>query len=376
MSGHEQERLSAFLDDELAPSERAAVEQHLAVCAECQARLGELAAADRAAASLPAEPPAGYFESFPGRVRARLDGRKPSRGLPRWSWAVAAVLLLAVVTPLTLSRRPGPEPLAKEQATSPTVAQAPPPPAAAAPAAGVAAPQTAAPLERAYRERAEKKAEAPALRRPAAPEPAPLAARRDGFATAPGEADAREAVAATRPLEPQANAPAREAVVSEEEAARKLDEVAPAGQGVGGLEGRSQAKRTRDALASTAQPKDDADAAGEAGLGRARAGAAAASAPAAPRPVAAEDEWQRLDSTRPGTAAEWRELREAWRHYAASRPDGARADEARVRVVEAGREAWRASGEPADEDVFRRDAAGYLARADATQPERVRRLLR
>ena len=43
-SGHEHERLSAYLDGELAPAERARLAAHLEACAECTARLAELAA--------------------------------------------------------------------------------------------------------------------------------------------------------------------------------------------------------------------------------------------------------------------------------------------------------------------------------------------
>ncbi|HSD65163.1 MAG TPA: zf-HC2 domain-containing protein, partial [Vicinamibacteria bacterium] len=109
MSGHERERLSAYLDRELPPDERLMVEAHLAGCAGCTALLAELAAADEAAAALPAEAPAGYFESFPARVRSRLGPRKaqaPARRLPAWTWAAAAGLLLAIVVPLTLRQLP------------------------------------------------------------------------------------------------------------------------------------------------------------------------------------------------------------------------------------------------------------------------------
>ena len=51
-----------------------------------------------------------------------------------------------------------------------------------------------------------------------------------------------------------------------------------------------------------------------------------------------------------------------------------RADEARVRAIEAAREAWLASGDEADEQAFRRDAAAYLVAADALQKARVERL--
>ena len=52
------DRLSDYLDDELAPAERAALEQHLASCAACTATLAELRDVVARAASLPARPPA------------------------------------------------------------------------------------------------------------------------------------------------------------------------------------------------------------------------------------------------------------------------------------------------------------------------------
>ena len=76
MSGHERERLSAWLDGELLPADRAQVDAHLAACAECSAFLADLAAADRAAAERPAEAPDGYFEGFAARVRG---GSRPKR---------------------------------------------------------------------------------------------------------------------------------------------------------------------------------------------------------------------------------------------------------------------------------------------------------
>ena len=94
MNGHERERLSAYLDGELAPAERAKVAAHLGACAECAARLAELAAVDEAAAALPAEAPHGYFgRSRPacerGSSRARRTGGcrpGPGRRLRRCCW--------------------------------------------------------------------------------------------------------------------------------------------------------------------------------------------------------------------------------------------------------------------------------------------------
>jgi hypothetical protein len=83
----------------------------------------------------------------------------------------------------------------------------------------------------------------------------------------------------------------------------------------------------------------------------------------------------RLEDSRPRTAAEWRRLRDAWSAFAAANPDDPRADEARVRATEAGREAWLAGGADDDEAAFLRDVRAYLEREDALQKERVGRLL-
>ena len=99
----------------------------------------------------------------------------------------------------------------------------------------------------------------------------------------------------------------------------------------------------------------------------------AAGAVSVPEP---ERAFARLEASRPRTAAEWRRLRDAWSAFAAAHPDDPRADEARVRAIEAGREAWLAGGADDDEAAFRRDARAYLGREDARQKERVERLLR
>jgi hypothetical protein len=88
-----------------------------------------------------------------------------------------------------------------------------------------------------------------------------------------------------------------------------------------------------------------------------------------------EPEWQRLEARRPRTPAEWRRLREDWRGFVARDPEGPLADPARLRMIEAGRAAWRESREAADEATFREDAEAYLARDAAPQKDRVRSLL-
>lgn len=51
------DRLSEYLDDELTPAERAAIEAHLATCRDCGTTLAELREVVARAASLPARPP-------------------------------------------------------------------------------------------------------------------------------------------------------------------------------------------------------------------------------------------------------------------------------------------------------------------------------
>jgi len=361
VSGHERERLSAYLDGELAPAERAAVEAHLAACPECAGFLADLTAADRAAAALPAEAPEGYFDTFPARVRARLQPRKaasPVRRVPAWTWAAAAALLLAVITPLTFrharpaaheerppapavaktspvneessaapeSHLPAPEPQANVAATpAPPPRPTPPfaPPLAAPLPAATAAPASGAALQ-------DKKE--PAAENAFAREAPARAARDEAVAPgAPADVEAKEAVAA--------------GVSSEAAGSEKAARVAP-----------------RAAVAApAASPMLSA--------ANAPHGATAA------RLEQEEDAFRRLDAVRPRTAEGWRRVREQWSALAAAESDPVRADEARVRAIVAAREAWRAGGDAADEAAFRAEAEGYLRRDDARQKPRVEGLL-
>ena len=369
MSGHEHERLSAYLDGELGASERDELALHLASCAECAARLAELAAVDDAARALAADAPPGYFDALPGRVRARLGPRAPARRLPAWGWAVAAALLLAVVTPLTwraaapqLGPPAGPAALAPRPTALPAANE---PPVEATRAASNAAPKPAgapAPLKEQARKSGEGFAAAPAgadrelpatdtlqRREPAAP-PAPAA--RSYLPPAAGALARADAV----PAQPERSAAevrdsrARENVAAREAAA------APAEQ------------------KAAAAPEPQAQAA----LAASGAGARIEERVAAASTPVTDDEWRRLASTHPQSAEEWRRLREELRRFAEAWPEGPHAAAARLRVVEAGHSAWRASGNPADEAAFRADAQAYLEREDARDADkaRVRRLLR
>ena len=358
MSGHERERVSAYLDGELGPAERAEVEAHLAVCAACAALLEDLAAVGAEAAGLPAAAPEGYFDRFPSRVVARLraaDARRRPFRLPVWTWAAAAALVLAAVTPLTLRGRRAP----------------------AAPATGAdiqAVPRGAAPFEA---------VRGPAARLPTGtPSPAPAGTTAPlsspSFPAAPpAKAGKRVVRGEPSPEEEEKEAAARPAVLDRAGPAPARDVVA------------ADATREREEIE---RPLPDANAipvsaGGPATLARSAAAPAAApaeaSAPAvkgmrSPALAIADEEgraFRRLDATHPSSTEEWRRLREAWLAFAAAHPADRRADEARVRAIEAGREAWLAGGSAADEEAFRRDAAAYLAAETSLQKQRVERLL-
>lgn len=93
-----QDRLSAWLDGELAPEVAAGVARHLESCAGCRRELAQLEALEQALGSLPeaALPP-----GLPEKVRARLP-RPPRRG---WqSLALAASLVLGILLGGTMGR--------------------------------------------------------------------------------------------------------------------------------------------------------------------------------------------------------------------------------------------------------------------------------
>lgn len=91
------ERLSAWLDGELAPEERGRVAAHLADCGECRGELALLARLDGALGSLEASAPPGLTE----RV---LDRLRPRRRYWWQSLAMAASLFLGIVLGGALAR--------------------------------------------------------------------------------------------------------------------------------------------------------------------------------------------------------------------------------------------------------------------------------
>lgn len=373
MSAHEQERLSAFLDGELAPSERAEVEAHLAECETCAAFVAQLRAVEEAARSLPTSVPEGYFDRLPARVRARIEERRRVGGsLPAWAWAAA--LLLAVVTPLSLRqlRSPQAEPQAPPAVIGPQV-----PSGTAGDSSRAAAPApTVAPMPTRRPEQPAASALAKRQDHSFAPEPADnapevgatgkaRAGREEGpakLATAPAESKARAGERARDSAQDEGLAAGVEGGVSGAVAERDAAGVAPPGAA---LQESVRDRMQAPAMVAVAPPVGSI--------------AEAPSSPAARATASqegdpAEAAFRRLAATRPHTVQEWRNLREDWRQYAASFPDGPHADEARVRTIEAGLEAWKTGGAAEDAAVFRRDRGAYLERPDALQSERVRKL--
>jgi hypothetical protein len=184
--------------------------------------------------------------------------------------------------------------------------------------------------------------------RPASPTPASPAPGPYGFATAPTSADR---ATATVTAEGGATAPAgTEAVAPPAMAERKRE-------------------RPRTSAAKAASERDlREEVAGRVEAGDLEGGEQTVSA--------AQSRYESL-LARPVTSAEdARALREAWRAFSADHSDGPWADEARVRVVEVGADAYRRGGDPEDLALVRRDAAQYLKLGRATQARRVLEVLR
>jgi anti-sigma factor RsiW len=394
---HVVERLSAYLDGEVPADERQAMAGHLRDCDTCARRLEEIAAVDAAVRELPAEPPAGYLDGFAASVRRRLERQSPRvRRLPVWTWAVAAALVLAVVTPLTLRRGPAPaeSPARDEQAGRGTPA---PDAAVTAPSAG-GAPSTDGRFAEAKR-RLEPPLPAPQAARPSpapqyAPAIGPAEPRRDRSAPAPGPAAPRAEPPGARPAPAPAEgeegsaggtAPGAEGFVlappaEETDTAelRKARERAPRAEAQGPQDRPASADSR---LAGTGDPalEDASSRSGKQEQAGAAAGVASSSSALGGRVGAAresaEQAYRALESRAGSSADEARALREAWRAFARRHPESHLADDARARLVEAGVAAYRLSHDRRDRDVARADAAAYMARTGA-HAERVRALLR
>jgi hypothetical protein len=340
VSAHVLDRLSLYLDGELAAAARTEVEAHLRGCSACARHLEELAAVDTAARELPVPAPAGYFDSLPARVRARLPVPR-RRTAPVWVWAAAAGVALAALTPLLFRQTASPVPEAMR--TEETARVAAPPPTIAAIEPVVAVPEGGA---RAKTRVAPKDAAA----KPA-PTPAPLLYKKAQENAAAGRPSATgqiqkhngpfaQAPAAAPPPQAPTQAQASQAAARADEA-REVMEVAPEGK----LE-RDQDRRggLTDSIGLAQAPGEEA-------------------------------RYRGLLARQPASAEAARKLHDDWAAFAKAHAEGPRADEARVRALDALLSAYRRGGAARDLQRLREEAALYLQRSDAAQAPRVRALL-
>lgn len=375
MSAHVLEQLSGYLDDELVPADRSAIESHLRECAACAKQLEELAAVDSLARALPAEAPEGYFTDFAARVRGRVEvkpaRRAPAR-LPAWVLAAAAAVALGVTVPALVRRQdlapPAPalevrdamrvEPSAAAPTDGPAEAERP-----------LAAPEAPAPPPPVEEAKSQKRLQAPPAPRAKAALPQEEYAEPHGLDGGVAESvDSAPLQELTRAV-PEADALKKRDQVEQPRATGALSAENQAKSEYSGYASAPAAAPMTQAAAESRREKsapDDASKLALAGAGRKDAGA----------PGARSDRGrfgQLLDRVA-ATAAEARALREAWRVHG-NLAAGGEADEARVRVLEAGAQAYRLGRDGADLALLEKDTAAYLARPDALQASRARAAL-
>ena len=127
---------SALVDDELSPAERAAIDAHLAGCAECRRELARFSSTVSMVRALPPErAPVGFVDRvidaahpvpWPRRLARRLF--VPLR--VKVPVEIAAVLLVATTAVWVFQRTPELQQAARQEApTAPAVTPPPPPPA-------------------------------------------------------------------------------------------------------------------------------------------------------------------------------------------------------------------------------------------------------
>ncbi len=439
MSAHPETALSAYLDGELPPADRAAVVEHLEVCAACRDRLAELAEVDALARELTVEAPSGYFEELPARLRERMRRPAPRR-VPVWTVWAAAAAVVAVVAPLSLRESPREAPtLAEPLAHSAAAPPGPLPESGRDQSLQDSGEQDKAPLQEVIAEKsgAEKKTlgravdaeatRAPPLRSTAAngalhPDASlPSTEREVGARNEAREAGSAGTFAAAPPPaapgadsgKPQGAAAARKregtpSVARGPESPSREGRVdapegAVAGGGAGGVPGgvvggvvggvpeaarrgaASPRPETRSAPAPKAVEGPRTEEAIQEGTPQQHdALSVDAQAGDVPRGVVGsvqgglpEERSFEVLAERPSrTAEEARVLREKWRRFLVERPTGARRFEAWVRMIEAGATAWDLGRREEDRAILERDAQAYLKNAKAPQNEKVRTILR
>ncbi len=403
MSQHPREQLSAFLDGELPPAERAALQAHLAACARCAGELEELALVAQAACELHEPAPEGYFDELPGRVRQRLREARQAeapaprpRLLPAWSWALAATALLGLLLPILWKRQaeaplpatmtaPAGAPATAPQRHGDTEAGKEQPAGVSASSsearAEVAAPkrqgpyeaEAKRPVEHQHAQQADAGPAAAPLSAPVTAPPAPREQARAEDRAAPGFAAAPPPAAASAESE-------RDRLAAVGAVDGRLAQSAPAtGAGRPAASAAEPASPQAEKLAEESLRKDETEPSKKVlADGRRKAeleGSTGASQPAPGKQKGNAGDFTELAARKPASAEEARALAREWQRAAERQTDDTLADEARLRALEALAEAWRLSASPADRAALERAVAAYAARADAAQKPRARRLL-
>ena len=128
MTMHEEwtDRLSDYLDGELAPGERAEVDGHLRTCSECTAVLNDLKRILGQAQALSARPPQrDLWPGIAGRIEKIAAPRRISFTLPQFAaaavvlMAISATIAVKVIAPATMNEIAGMRPSMAPPAASP-----------------------------------------------------------------------------------------------------------------------------------------------------------------------------------------------------------------------------------------------------------------
>ena len=119
MTAHPADRLLPYLNGELAAAERAAVDTHLAVCAECRDTVRDFASLAERLARAPELAPPLHWGAFRAQLHDKLERRqRPAAARRRWSlWPVPATLaagLAAVLLYLGVLGPSGPTPVGNQ----------------------------------------------------------------------------------------------------------------------------------------------------------------------------------------------------------------------------------------------------------------------
>lgn len=372
MNAHPQDRLSAYFDGELAAEERAAIALHLRDCDACAGMLEELAAVDALARNTAVDAPAGYFEELPSRLRRRLLEKTPHRrraatvpvpakarpaAWPAWAYVAAATLLVAAVAPFVVRQTRQPVAFEATEAT-------PRPASSAVPDAPAVTPPTPAPVADSARPPAASRARAepatrslpPASRAASAPlasSPAPRLESRESAGREQEGGKADTALSAPPPAPPSAEPSAVEGIAAE---------AAPAA---------AAAERDLASASPAPSPLEPAAATPIATVMRAQPSAVLRKAAPVERSAA---QFAKLEARSAETAAEVRELRQAYRGFLTENAASPNAGEAWLRIVEHGVRLAKLSQEAADWEQARADAA-TARKLWAKDPVKTARLL-